>query len=108
MSSKHHNRLLCRASQIPHLDCKVSRACCDKVLILIKVHRQNLVLVSMDPFHVFPLAQVPNPYRLVPTTTSKNRIMGRMPYRLVRREVMGEFSLLDHFRGVPDLDLHIV
>ena len=107
VTSEHHNRLLCSAPQIPDLDTIISRCCRDKVLIFVKVHREDLVRVGMDPFNITTLSQIPYSDCLVATAAAKNLFMCRVPDSSVGSEIVSEFDLLCHRSRIPNFHFHV-
>jgi len=47
-----HDRRVARRSQVPQLYRIVSAASCNKVFVLVKVNRQDLIGVSMNLLHI--------------------------------------------------------
>lgn len=70
--NQHHDRLVGGGPQIPHLDCIVCRRSRNEVLVLVEVHGQDFVGVSMDSLHIFSTAQIPNARSLVSAATSED------------------------------------
>ena len=65
MSREHHDWLLTRASQVPNLDRIIGRSGCYKVLVLVEVHREDLIGMRVNPLDVLALTYVPNSDSLV-------------------------------------------
>ena len=65
MSREHHDWLLTRASQVPNLYSIIGRSRRYKVLVLVEVHREDLIGVRVDPLNVLALTYVPNSDSLI-------------------------------------------
>ena len=103
MSCQNHNGWVCSSSKVPNFNCVVSACSCYKVLVLIKVHTQNLVRMSMDSFDIFPWSQIPNSASLITGTRSENRLVSRMPNGCIHSKIMLESLLRSsvYWFGIP-------
>lgn len=88
VSGQHHYWEVSRCAEIPHFNSIVGRSSCNKVLILVKVHREHFVVVCVDFLYVLTRAEIPYTRSLISTAAAKNALVSRMPESLVYGKIV--------------------
>jgi len=92
MACEHHDWHICCRAQVPNFHGVVCRPGCDKVLVLVEVHRQHFVRVRVNFFDIFAGPQVPNASGLVAAAAAEDALVCRVPEGLVDSELVRELG----------------